>query len=74
MASSVIATIDLKNLKEVQDYIEELRAALPDPDKLETLANWLDLYDVRHIYKHGHDEIQNDLRKWAQLARDAIER
>ena len=49
--------------------IAELKAALPDPDKLDLLADWLDLKDAQE----GRDgvEIQLDLRRWARLVREA---
>ena len=46
--------------------------ALPDPDKLELLARWLDLDDVtlrREVT--GEPLVQDDLREWARLAREA---
>jgi len=49
--------------------------ALPDPDKLELLARWLDLDDVtlrREVT--GEPLVQDDLREWARLASAAIAR
>ena len=50
----------------------DLLAALPDPTKLDLLADWLDLDDVRRN-RAGYDDVQTDLRCWAKLARAAIE-
>ena len=51
----------------------DLLAALPDPDKLETLAAWLDIDDVAlRRKKAGASWVQDDLREWASLARAAI--
>ena len=46
--------------------VERLRKALPDPVKLYTLAEWLDLHDQRrHLVG---TEVQDDLRHWAEQA------
>jgi hypothetical protein len=48
---------------------KELREALPDPDKLENLAYWIDVK-----YPDDKDpQVQRDLRKWASTARQALE-
>ena len=52
-----------------------LLAALPDPDKLEILAKWLDLDDV--VLRRGATSqpmVQDDLREWATRTRAAIKR
>lgn len=53
--------------------VEAVVAALPDPEKLDQLAEWLDLDDVRRN-RAGHDEVQQDLRMWASQARTALAR
>lgn len=45
--------------------------ALPDPDKLGWLAQWLDQYDADRGVTDEHD-VQDDLRRWARLARAAL--
>jgi len=50
---------------------KDLVEALPDPQKLETLADWLDLDDV-NLRREGQDEVQQDLRVWAVRARAAL--
>ena len=52
--------------------VEELVAALPDADKLETLATWLDIKDREWGYTGG--DVQRDLRMWAKAARALLER
>lgn len=42
---------------------------LPDPSKLELLADYLDLLD-RAANKVGNDESQRDLREWASNLRE----
>lgn len=51
----------------------DLLAALPDPEKLDILADWLDIDDVvLRRRETGEATVQDDLRKWARLARAAI--
>jgi hypothetical protein len=50
---------------------DKLLEALPDPDKLETLADWFDLEQGRRPDWVGND-VQTDLRNWATKARAAI--
>lgn len=57
----------------MQTVREQLAEALPEPYKLYTLADWLDLDDVAQR-RAGHDEVQQDLRRWASLARVALDR
>jgi hypothetical protein len=47
-----------------------LYAALPDPDKLDWLAEWLDELDSMDDAPQGNG-VQRDLRRWAKMARDA---
>jgi hypothetical protein len=49
-----------------------LRQALPDPEKLELLAVWVDAIDRDRGIPVHHDEVQRDLRRWAQAAREAL--
>jgi hypothetical protein len=57
----------------MQTVREQLVEALPEPHKLDTLAQWLDLDDVAQR-RAGHDEVQQDLRRWASLATAALDR
>ena len=54
---------------------DDLLAALPDPVRLEMLADWLDRLDTA-LAEDGlpkePDDIQRDLRRWAVQARAAI--
>ena len=46
---------------------------LPDPSKLEMLADWLDLYDKKEATRTGQEQgstTQADLRKWASALRE----
>lgn len=52
--------------------MNDLLNALPDSQKLRTLADWLDLIDMDKGY--SSDEIQQDLRKWADQADEMRER
>lgn len=54
------------------EEVAALRAALPDPDKLELLADYLDTKD-REI-GHTADEVQDDLRLWATNIRALLAR
>lgn len=49
----------------IWDRVQALEAALPDPDKLERLADWFDLNDTSCF----SNEVQRDLRTWARRAR-----
>jgi hypothetical protein len=51
--------------------ISRLRAATPDPDKLETLADWLDVIDAEQGCEGGI-EVLLDLRRWVRFVRDAM--
>lgn len=50
--------------------VPDLLAALPDPEKLELLASWI---DVKHA-DNPDTEVQDDLRRWAAGIRAAIEK
>ena len=55
------------NLKKIEAF-GKVWLAIPDPDKLELLADWIDK-------KHPNDsnpEVQRDLRMWAVLGRAAL--
>lgn len=57
----------------LEQEIAILWLALPDPDKLEQVAKWLDLYDIlakKNGYDVGGSEMQDDLRTWAKRIRD----
>ncbi len=54
--------------------VEEQREALPDPEKLELLADWLDTDDVVLRRGPGHDLVQRDLRMWATKARALLDK
>lgn len=51
-----------------------LADALPDPGKLELLADWFDVEQARQPERWSGDDVQADLRRWASLARAALER
>jgi len=51
-------------------YARDMQQALPDPDKLETLALWLDLKEAAD--PSAGVEVQLDLRRWARKARDLL--
>lgn len=46
--------------------MNDLLNALPDSKKLRTLADWLDTIDMDKGY--SSNEVQQDLRKWADQA------
>ena len=50
--------------------IERLRKALPDPNKLRTLAAWFDLQETTGKFPEwsSSHEVQEDLRRWAESA------
>lgn len=52
------------------EEIVQLRAALPDPDKLELIALHFDMRD--RIEGNTQTEVQDDLREWAQAARKIL--
>jgi len=41
---------------------------LPDPDRMEEVAVWLDEYDER---READDSVQQDMRAWAKTIREA---
>ena len=58
-----------------------LREAMPDPDKLEMLADWFDVDDAEKGRRHSSlatlggqppDEVQRELRRWASNARATL--
>lgn len=51
--------------------IARLRELLPDATKLRVLANWFDTYDDEAL-RYGQDEVQRDLRQWADNADAAL--
>lgn len=69
-ATTSHGTSHTKHYEPIHDRVAELEMALPDPDRLETLADWLDIDDVAQR-RVGHDEVQRDLRYWAVKARAA---
>ncbi len=50
--------------------VAELRDALPDPVRLRVLANWFDHNNLL-MGSLGGDDVQVDLRKWADAAEAA---
>ena len=55
----------------VHDSIDlELISALPDPDKLELLADFFDRYDS--LIGHINNDVQTDLRTWANKIRTVL--
>lgn len=55
-------------LADAADEIRRLRDALPEPDKLEKLAKLFDAVDA-DLSMTDDRSVQEDLRKWARLAR-----
>lgn len=51
--------------------VRQLREALPDPEKMEMLADWFDC-DDNERGDYSSTEVQDDLRKWAAQARKAL--
>jgi len=49
----------------------DLLAAIPEPDKLETLAAWFDIMQEKRP-EWVKTDVQTDLRAWAAKARAAI--
>lgn len=52
--------------------VDELEGALPDPDKLEPLARWMDAEQAQGRWSgrwSDSTEVQQDLRRWAKQAR-----
>lgn len=76
-AANDFATEGIKNvelsarLAAEQAVREKLVEALPDSDKLELLANWLDKDDIAK-HRVGHNEVQTELRVWAKKSRAAL--
>lgn len=74
-AASVLRAHEYAPLAAVCELAEgeigRLREALPDPAKLEMLADWFDLDDANRG-RTECTEVQSDLRKWAQSARSAL--
>lgn len=53
----------------MQLSVAKLQRLLPDPDKLELLADWLDVK-----YPDDNDsQVQLDLRRWARGIRDVLQ-
>ena len=59
------------SIEEADERIAKLKAALSDPVKLELLADWLDVQDAKNGIPPEKHEVQDDLRRWARLAREA---
>lgn len=55
-------------IERLHEKIESIKKALPPPDKLETLANYLDTLDR----PFQSDEVQRDLREWARRIREVM--
>jgi hypothetical protein len=51
--------------------IQALEAALPDPAKLDLLADWFDQDDANK--GRGGVEVQGDLRRWARGIRNVLD-
>jgi hypothetical protein len=52
------------------DHLEAALEALPAPVKLDDLADWLDIIDGER--GSSGDEVQRDLRLWAEQARAVL--
>jgi hypothetical protein len=54
-----------------QEEVERLRSALPPAEKLRLLADWFEnvlpkmVFRDGHEHKHTGDQVQHDIRKWA---------
>jgi len=55
-------------LAEVEAQRDLLAIALPDDEKLDLLADWIDL----NFPDDENPEVQADLRRWARSAREAL--
>jgi hypothetical protein len=58
-------------LRDIADRFEQMEKAIPEPDKLETLANWYDLEQTQRP-EWKHHGVQEELRRWAQQGRVAL--
>lgn len=58
------------DLPALVEEVERLREALPDPAKLEALADWFDRHDADLGY--AETDVQDDLRAWAAAARRTL--
>lgn len=67
---------DMSEAFEIVDTLDAIVPSLPelpDPDRLEQLADWFDEDDLlkRRTLDPGYDpEVQRDLRKWAAAIRE----
>ncbi len=66
----------MSNKKDMQEVFLKLLRGLPDPNKLELLANWFDKYDsninsktIVKLQEIPNTEVQEDLRAWAAMLR-----
>ena len=53
------------HLRPLVEQLMEAMEAMPDPEKLLFLADWLDIYDNSKNAPAAEREIQRDLRRWA---------
>lgn len=65
-STAEIITAVIADLDAADAEIASLRKALPNPDKLELLASWLDI----RFPDDQNPEIQRDLREWAKAIRE----
>jgi hypothetical protein len=74
-ANLIVAAVNAYANPDTVTVPREMLTALPPPDKLRILADWLDLKDAHADWldlKDAHaanvnNEIQRDLRKWADV-------
>lgn len=64
---ALLATLPTTGGRALLERAEAAEAALPDPDKLDLLADWIDA----KFPDDPHPEVQADLRAWANAGRAA---
>jgi hypothetical protein len=67
-----VLTLFLDEREQKDERIENLEAALPDPDKLELLAKWFDKEQREQAGRWVGVEVQDDIRAWAEGIRKAL--
>ena len=67
-ALSDLAELHLRTVEDLAAVTAEI-----DPAKLDMLADWFDVDDLAKG-RPGRTEVQEDLRRWAKLVRDARKR
>lgn len=73
-AMDIVSTLRVQK-QDFMEYIAKLEAALPDPEKLERIAEWFDKVDGVMAVRYGlptRPEMQTDIRAWAERIRDLM--